>query len=156
MSNDPETVTAEDAMRALVLALRQDNANIVVLPLLPAAAAVPILADVAPDPSAPGSDPDLDSSAPLTAELDPEVLAQQVLEAVATQLGLAESEVDPGLPLVELGVDSIMTVRLRRQLEKQTGLSLPPTLLWEHPTASAVSTQIADMLAAAREPQPVD
>ena len=53
---------------------------------------------------------------------------------------------DTGLPLVEIGVDSIMTVGLLRQLEKQTGLSLPPTLLWEYPTAAAVSERIAELL----------
>ena len=76
----------------------------------------------------------------------PTVLAQRVLAAVAAQLGLTEADVNPDLPLVELGVDSIMTVRLRRQLEKQTGLVLPPTLLWEHPTAAAVTARIVEML----------
>ena len=79
-----------------------------------------------------------------------------MIDAVGTQLGLPGSEVDPDAPLVELGVDSIMTVRLRRQLEKQTGLSLPPTLLWEHPTAAAVTTKLTDMLAAARAPEQVE
>ena len=69
--------------------------------------------------------------------------------AVAAELGLPEAEVDPRLPLVEIGVDSIMTVALRRQLEKRTGLSLPPTLLWEHPTAAAVTARIVEMLAPA-------
>ncbi len=40
-----------------------------------------------------------------------------------------------GCRLAEIGVDSIMTVALRKQLERKTGLALPPTLLWEHPTA---------------------
>jgi 6-methylsalicylic acid synthase len=44
-----------------------------------------------------------------------------------------------------------MTVRLRRQLEKQTGLSLPPTLLWEHPTAAAVTARIIELMAPAVE-----
>ena len=58
------------------------------------------------------------------------------------------------MPLVEIGVDSIMTVAVRRQLEKQTGLALPPTLLWEHPTAAAVTARIVELLDAqgAREP----
>jgi 6-methylsalicylic acid synthase len=43
-------------------------------------------------------------------------------------------------------VDSIMTVGLLRALEKQTGLPLPPTLLWEYPTAAAVSGRIAELL----------
>jgi 6-methylsalicylic acid synthase len=139
------TVGADDAMRALDLAMRDDDPNVVVLPLLPAAAAVPILADVAPSDDEPAEE----GSAPshmASGEMDPEWLAGQVLAAVAAQLGLSEADVDPDLPLVELGVDSIMTVRLRRQLEKQTGLTLPPTLLWEHPTAAAVAEKSAEML----------
>lgn len=135
------TVGADDAIRALDLAMREDTANVVVLPVLPAAAAVPILAEVAPE-----DEPD-DVAEPVAGELDPEQLAAHVLTAVASQLGLAESDVNVDLPLVELGVDSIMTVRLRRQLEKQTGLSLPPTLLWEHPTAAAVTARIIELLA---------
>ncbi|MED5813077.1 SDR family NAD(P)-dependent oxidoreductase [Mycolicibacterium sp. 050232] len=138
-------VGADDAIRALDLAMREDAANVVVLPVLPAAAAVPILADVAPE-----EEPD-DIAEPVAGEFDPEQLASHVLAAVASQLGLAESDVNVDLPLVELGVDSIMTVRLRRQLEKQTGLSLPPTLLWEHPTAAAVTARIIELLDPAAE-----
>lgn len=142
-------VGADDAMRALDLAMRADEANVVVLPVLSAAAAVPILAEVAP-----AEDPDEGSTGSSAAgEFGPEELAAHVLTAVASQLGLAESDVNVDLPLVELGVDSIMTVRLRRQLEKQTGLALPPTLLWEHPTAAAVTARIVELLdpAAKRE-----
>ncbi len=138
------TVAADDAMRALDLAMRVDDPNVVVLPVLPAAANVAILADVAPE-------EDLDEE-PQAGDLDPESIARQVVVAVAGQLGLRESDVHPDLPLVELGIDSIMTVRLRRQLEKQTGLSLPPTLLWEHPTAAAVTARLAEMLGLARQP----
>ena len=42
------TIGADEAMRALDLAMRDDQPNVVVLPVLPAAAAVPMLADVAP------------------------------------------------------------------------------------------------------------
>ncbi|OBK70351.1 type I polyketide synthase [Mycobacterium sp. 1274761.0] len=146
------TVAADDAMRALDLAMQDDDPNVVVLPPHPAAAMVPILADVAPadDADEPGW------QTQTAAVMDRDMLAQQVLDAVATQLGVSGADVDPGLPLVELGVDSIMTVRLRRQLEKQTGLSLPPTLLWEYPTAAAVTARLADMLASSREPQQID
>ena len=140
------TVGADDAMRALDLAMRDDDANVVVLPVLPAAAAVPMLADVAPVDEPDG---DADSGQPAVGDVDPASLRARVLAAVAGQLGLPETDVNPDLPLVELGVDSIMTVRLRRQLEKQTGLSLPPTLLWEHPTAAAVTAKIVEMLAPA-------
>lgn len=139
-------VGADDAIRALDLAMCEDTANVVVLPVLPAAAAVPILVDVAPE-----EEPDDDSSPSTAGEYDPEQLAAHVLTAVAGQLGLSENDVNVDLPLVELGVDSIMTVRLRRQLEKQTGLSLPPTLLWEHPTAAAVTARIIELMAPAVE-----
>ena len=136
------TIGADDAMRALDLAMRCDDPNIVVLPVLPAAAAVPILADVAPV-----EDGSEEAPAPVSSgAVDPDWVARQVLAAVAIQLGLSEVDVDPDLPLVELGVDSIMTVRLRRALEKQTGLALPPTLLWEHPTAGAVIAKVTQML----------
>ncbi|MCG5432535.1 SDR family NAD(P)-dependent oxidoreductase [Mycobacterium sp. MYCO198283] len=131
------TVGADEAMRALDLAMHTGEPNVVVLPVLPAAAAVPMLADVAPATA--------DAPAPVTAG-DPDALAHRVRAAVAAQLGLAATEVDPGSPLIELGVDSIMTVRLRRELEKETGLSLPPTLLWEHPTAAAVTARIVELL----------
>ena len=140
------TVTADDAMRALDLAMRDDVPNVVVLPVLPAAAAVPILADVAPTEEGFDDGPDAESVG-----AEPERLAEQVLGAVAGQLGVSGSDVDPDVPLVELGVDSIMTVRLRRQLEKQTGLSLPPTLLWEHPTAAAVTAYLVELLAPAAD-----
>ncbi len=138
------TIGADDALRALDAAMRGNEPNVVVLPVLPEAAAVPMFADVAPSgqpdpgngcaPTGPGED-DLDEWA-----------ARQVIEAVAAELGLETDGVDPRVPLVETGIDSIMTVALRRALEKRTGLALPPTLLWEHPTAAAVTTRIVELL----------
>jgi 6-methylsalicylic acid synthase len=142
------TIGADEALHALDLAMRDDQANVVVLPVLPAAAAVPMLADVAPvetDESA-GQDPVVDALVDDDGVPDPQRVAERVLAAVAAQLGLPEADVDTGLPLVEIGVDSIMTVGLLRQLEKQTGLPLPPTLLWEYPTAAAVSERIVELL----------
>jgi len=84
-------------------------------------------------------------------EPDPERVGETVRTAVAAQLGLSDGDVDTASPLVEIGVDSIMTVGLLRQLEKRTGLPLPPTLLWEYPTVSAVAGRIVELLAAPAE-----
>ncbi len=138
-----DTIGADEAMRALDLAMRHDDPNIVVLPLLPAAASVPMLADVAPTESEGVGEDAPDMS---LVDADPERIAAVVTAAVAAQLGVAEADVDTSLPLVETGVDSIMTVGLLKQLERQTGLSLPPTLLWEYPTAAAVSERLIEML----------
>lgn len=139
------TVAADDALRALDTVMRGDDPNPVVLPVLARATAVPVLADVAPRGT---GDPDL---AAATGPGDEDVAlwaAQQVVEAVAAELGLPAVEVDPAAPLIESGVDSIMTVALRRSLEKRTGLALPPTLLWEHPTAAEVTARIVELLQA--------
>ncbi|BBY30729.1 type I polyketide synthase [Mycolicibacterium sediminis] len=149
------TVGVDDAMRALDLAMRDDDPNVVVLPLLSAAARVPMLAEVAPAARRDGSDGESDADPRVeSGPADPEWVSGQVLAAVAAQVGLPESDVDLDLPLVELGVDSIMTVRLRRQLEKQTGLSLSPTLLWEHPTAAAVIEMLSELLSAEERTAP--
>lgn len=141
-----DTVTADEAMRALDVAMRLDEANVVVLPLRANAAAVPMLADVAP------AETDADGADELAGvDADPQQVPRRVVAAVAAQLGLPEDGVDTSQPLVELGVDSIMTVGLLRQLEKQTGLALPPTLLWEYPTADAVCDRIVELVTAARE-----
>lgn len=142
------TVMADDAMRALDSAMRGEEPNVVVLPLLPEAAGVPMLADVAPA----GDDGTADDAPVGPGEIDlGEWVTQQVVEAVADELALPVSDVDLRIPLVEAGVDSIMTVALRRALEKRTGLSLPPTLLWEHPSAAAVIDQLVEQLAARTE-----
>lgn len=141
------TVGADDAMRALDLAVRADQAHIVVLPVTADAASVPMLADIAPR-----DDEDDDGLGGLQLPVGREGVdtavwvAEVVVAAVAAELGLPDGGVDPRLPLAEIGVDSIMTVALRKQLERKTGLALPPTLLWEHPTAAAVATRIVEML----------
>ncbi len=142
-----DTIGADDAMRALEVAMRSGVANPVVLPVLPDAVSVPILAEVAAAVAASADTGDAPAGPVGPGDMDtPEWVAEQVLTAVAGELGLPADSVDTRLPLVEIGVDSIMTVSLRRQLEKQTGLTLPPTLLWEHPTAAAVTARIIELL----------
>ncbi|MEE6135103.1 type I polyketide synthase [Mycobacterium sp. 050128] len=142
-----DTIGADDALRALDVAMRSQEANPVVLPVLPEATSVPILADIAAAVAADSVVQHQDFAAVGPGDMDTEEwVRQQVLTAVAAELGLSADSVDPRMPLVEIGVDSIMTVALRRQLEKQTGLALPPTLLWEHPTAAAVTARIVELL----------
>ncbi|MGV0627613.1 type I polyketide synthase [Mycolicibacter minnesotensis] len=142
-----ETISADEAMWALDLAMRDDQANAVALPVTPLAASVPLLADIAPAESdADQSHEPLQTSLPEDPAEAAKWVADQVSVAIAGQLGLPEDGVDPYLPLIEMGVDSIMTVAVRRRLEKQTGLTLSPTLLWEHPTASAVTKKILELL----------
>ncbi|KAI0023479.1 6-methyl salicylic acid synthase [Xylariomycetidae sp. FL0641] len=50
-------------------------------------------------------------------------------------LGDAE-EVDGRAAIADLGVDSVMTVTLRRKLQSALKVKVPPTLTWSHPTAN--------------------
>ncbi|MCV7382561.1 type I polyketide synthase [Mycolicibacter longobardus] len=142
-----ETISADDAMWALDLAMRDDQANAVVLPVTPLAASVAMLADIAPvESDVAESDDPLQTGLPEDPAEASDWVAERVSAAIAGQLGLPEDGVDPYVPLIEMGVDSIMTVAVRRRLEKQTGLTLSPTLLWEHPTAAAVTKKILELL----------
>lgn len=45
-------------------------------------------------------------------------------------------------PLMEMGIDSLSVMELRNALEAKFSLSLPPTLSFDHPTASAIAQYI--------------
>jgi acyl carrier protein len=70
------------------------------------------------------------------------VLLDLVHREVATVLSLAADAIDADQPLQELGLDSLMAVELRNRLRAATGLPLPATLLFDHPTPSAVSRKL--------------
>ncbi len=80
----------------------------------------------------------------------PELLAalsDEIRGQVAAETKLAVADVDPRRPLVEMGLDSVMTVRIRRGLERRFGLQLPATLFWDRPTVDAVVELLADRIA---------
>ncbi|WP_281277922.1 type I polyketide synthase [Streptomyces globosus] len=76
---------------------------------------------------------------------DAEQLAQvtaDVREQVAAELNFDAADVELKRPLVELGVDSVMTVALRVRLRRRYGLDLPPTILWAKPTVAALAEHL--------------
>ncbi|MFI6737799.1 type I polyketide synthase [Nonomuraea sp. NPDC050451] len=86
------------------------------------------------------------------ADLEPAELRAFLLEEVGAQIAkemrLAPTDLSPHRPLVEQGLDSVLTVVVRRRLEKRFRCSLPTTLLWRQPTVAAVSDYIAGLVSA--------
>ncbi|MFD4428178.1 type I polyketide synthase, partial [Nocardia sp. NPDC058497] len=68
------------------------------------------------------------------------VVLDIVREHVAAVLGHESARsIHPDLPFTELGFDSVSGVELQNRLMRATGVPLPKTLIFDHPTATAVA-----------------
>ncbi|WP_262698103.1 MULTISPECIES: type I polyketide synthase [Streptomyces] len=74
-------------------------------------------------------------------------LARLVRAETAVVLGFAAAErVNPARSFKELGFDSAMTVELATRLRAATGLRVPNTVLFDHPTPDACAAHLATRL----------
>ncbi|MCP2170272.1 Acyl transferase domain-containing protein [Goodfellowiella coeruleoviolacea] len=91
--------------------------------------------------------PLLDQVVPATETERAGALFKLVRSHVATVLGYPGHTAVPGnQPLRELGFDSLTALELRNRLADATGLRLPATLVFDHPTANQLADHLGDRL----------
>jgi acyl transferase domain-containing protein len=83
------------------------------------------------------------------------IVADTVLAEAAVVLGLASARgIEPGGAFRELGFDSLAAVRLRNRLSALSGIALPATLVYDHPSPRAVAGYLAAQLTPAQSTAP--
>jgi phthiocerol/phenolphthiocerol synthesis type-I polyketide synthase A len=96
--------------------------------------------------------PDTDSHAPAKewSEMPVENMLSELeigLRAIlARELRMSEAELESDRPFAELGLNSVMAMTVRRETEQFIGTELSATMLWNHPTITALAAHLAKKL----------
>ncbi len=147
-------IPVADGVRTLSRLLRSSATQVAVLRMDPA-----LMADLLgtpPDSGVPERPDNLRDRVVRADEAERRPLLESYLrDQAAGKLGLAPSHVDVESPLPQLGVDSLVAVELRAQIERDLGIVVPVVRLLDGPSVAGLAGWLADQLSgAASEPVP--
>ncbi len=84
-------------------------------------------------------------------------LESYLREQAAGKLGLAPSRLDVESPLPQLGVDSLVAVELRAQIERDLGIVVPVVRLLDSPSVAGLAAWLVEQSSGSTaEPEPVE
>ncbi len=78
-----------------------------------------------------------------TATTHPTSITGWLAERVADYTGRAPQQVDPVVPLAELGLDSVSAVALCGEIEDRWSIEVDPTLVFDYPTIADIAAFLA-------------
>ena len=79
-------------------------------------------------------------------------LIAKIRAILARELRTTESELVTDRPFIELGLNSMMAMAIRREIENLVGLQLSATMLWNHPTVESLAAYLTAKLVPAEVP----
>jgi phthiocerol/phenolphthiocerol synthesis type-I polyketide synthase A len=79
-------------------------------------------------------------------------LIAKIRAILARELRTTESELDTDRPFIELGLNSMMAMAIRRDIENLVVLQLSATMLWNHPTVDLLAAYLTARLVPAEVP----
>lgn len=83
-----------------------------------------------------------------------DLLERYLCDELAAVLEVASTTIDLDAPLRELGLDSVMAVRMRARLRDATGLGVSATVVWSYPSVRTLAAHLAGLLTAPTSESP--
>ncbi|MCF4123361.1 acyltransferase domain-containing protein [Antribacter sp. KLBMP9083] len=139
-------ISRDEAFRSWDTVFRSGEAHAAVVRVLEVTAGGPaVLRGLAAEPSATSDDAG-SGLRDLAGDDLVSALTALVVAETAQQTGQDPAGLDARSSFTELGLDSVMTMAVRRRLQKVLGLKLPAAVMWDHPDVGSFAGHLAGRL----------
>ena len=89
---------------------------------------------------------DVESIGTLIPDQQRAIVLGEVAAQVATEMRLPATNLNPHRPLLEQGLDSVMTIVIKQRLESRFNRRFETTVFWENPTLVTITDHILEVL----------